>query len=263
MTGVDGVLARISELEGRLSTLRAPAPSGFSAALAQAQYAPPAPAAATAATDPGTTRSAAAWAAAQRPAALMTPAPAPASVAGFANGRIPETALVDIGGGDRLQEPAARAFVGMREAAAREGVSLEVNDSYRSLPEQEELAERKGLYSQGGLAARPGTSTHGLGLSVDLHLDGPAQAWMRANAGRFGFSEDVPREPWHWTYAPAVRHLTGADWRSCPPDGLDDPGRTTEPRDECSADGPARETLRTGGPPCRSRSPRSTVRTSR
>ncbi|MPY94299.1 MAG: hypothetical protein GEV08_14925 [Acidimicrobiia bacterium] len=46
----------------------------------------------------------------------------------------------------------------------------------------------------------PGTSTHGLGLSVDLELDGRAQAWMEANAGSSGFVRDVAGEPWHWTY---------------------------------------------------------------
>ncbi|QGG97136.1 hypothetical protein GH723_14760 [Actinomarinicola tropica] len=64
-------------------------------------------------------------------------------------------------------------------------------------------ATEKGLYSQGGLAATPGTSNHGWGLSVDLDLNPASEAWMKANAPRFGFVEDVPREPWHWTYRPA------------------------------------------------------------
>jgi LAS superfamily LD-carboxypeptidase LdcB len=50
------------------------------------------------------------------------------------------------------------------------------------------------------LAATPGTSNHGWGLSVDLDLDATAQAWMRQNGARYGFVEDVPREPWHWTF---------------------------------------------------------------
>jgi hypothetical protein len=35
-----------------------------------------------------------------------------------------------------------------------------------------------------------------LGLAVDLDLN--AQAWTRAIAARFGFTENTPREPWHW-----------------------------------------------------------------
>jgi len=79
-----------------------------------------------------------------------------------------------------------------------------VNDGYRDLADQHRLARELGLYSQGGLAAAPGTSTHGLGVSLDLELDGAALAWMRANAGRHGFVNDVAGEPWHWTYQAAT-----------------------------------------------------------
>jgi hypothetical protein len=80
------------------------------------------------------------------------------------------------------------------------GVDIGVTDSYRSYDAQVDVARRKGLYSQGGLAATPGTSDHGWGMSLDLDLDSRALSWMRANAGRYGFVEDVPREPWHWTF---------------------------------------------------------------
>ena len=56
-----------------------------------------------------------------------------------------------------------------------------------------DLARRKGLYSQGGLAAKPGTSDHGWGRSTDLDLDSKALTWMRANGAKYGFAEDVPR----------------------------------------------------------------------
>jgi D-alanyl-D-alanine carboxypeptidase len=79
-------------------------------------------------------------------------------------------------------------------------VTIGVTDSYRSYDAQADVTQRKGLYSQGGLAAQPGTSQHGWGLALDLDLDSRAQAWMRANAARFGFVEDTPREPWHWAF---------------------------------------------------------------
>ena len=127
----------------------------------------------------------------------------PAELLGYGNGRIPAEALVEIGvGRHRLHGPAADAFVGMRAEAEAQGIDIGITDSYRPLDVQERLVEEKGLYSQGGLAARPGTSNHGWGLSVDLDLDADALAWMRGNAWRFGFVEDVPREPWHWTYRP-------------------------------------------------------------
>jgi D-alanyl-D-alanine carboxypeptidase len=117
------------------------------------------------------------------------------------NGRLPESALVPLGhAGQRLAAPAAAAFADLEAAARADGISFRVTDSYRSFDEQVDMARRKGLYSEGGLAAKPGTSQHGWGLAVDLGLDARAQAWMRSNAGKFGFVEDVPREPWHWTF---------------------------------------------------------------
>ncbi len=128
----------------------------------------------------------------------------PSELLPFGNGRVPPHALSSIGHGDhRLHAPAAHAFNQMEAAARAEGVSFGVIASFRDLATQERLAQEKGLYSQGGLAAAPGTSNHGWGLSVDLDLDARAQAWMRENGWRFGFVEDVPREPWHWTYRPA------------------------------------------------------------
>lgn len=126
----------------------------------------------------------------------------PADLARFGNGRIPGDALAPVGSsGHRLWAPAAQAFGELSAAAARDGVRIGVTDSYRSYDAQVDVAARKGLYSQGGLAAAPGTSPHGWGLALDLDLDDRAQAWMRANAATFGFEEDTPREPWHWVYS--------------------------------------------------------------
>lgn len=134
----------------------------------------------------------------------MGPAGPPAELAAYGNGRIPTEALAPVGqGGHRLWAPASEAFRDMQAAAARDGVTIEMTDSYRSFDRQVELAERKGLYSQGGLAARPGTSNHGWGRSLDLDTGGGTADWLRANAARFGFHEDVPGEPWHWTYRPS------------------------------------------------------------
>ena len=125
----------------------------------------------------------------------------PAELAAFGNGRIPAEALTSIGvGNHRLWGPAARSFQRLLSDARAQGIDIGVTDSYRSYDSQVDLARRKGLYSNGGLAATPGTSNHGWGLSVDLDLNPTAQSWMRANADRYGFVEDVPREPWHWTF---------------------------------------------------------------
>lgn len=129
----------------------------------------------------------------------------PAELVGFGNGQIPADALAPVADtGHGLYGPAADALTALMDDAAAAGVTIGITDSYRSLPAQHDLAERKGLYGHGGLAAVPGTSNHGWGLSVDLALADPALEWMREHAWRYGFVEDVPREPWHWTYRPAT-----------------------------------------------------------
>jgi LAS superfamily LD-carboxypeptidase LdcB len=126
----------------------------------------------------------------------------PADLARYGNGKVPADALTSIGKGHRMWTPAARQFEQLSAAAARDGVTIGITDSYRTYESQVDLAERKGLYKNGGLAAVPGTSDHGWGRSLDLKLDSTALAWMRENGAAFGFKEDTPRESWHWTYYP-------------------------------------------------------------
>jgi len=121
------------------------------------------------------------------------------------NGNLPDSQLVTVGQGNhKLQPNAAAAYEAMVQAAKQEGVSWSISDSYRPYAAQVKVAQEKGLYSQGGLAARPGTSNHGWGTALDLgggaNSRGTKQNdWLVANAGRFGFST-IPREPWHWEY---------------------------------------------------------------
>ena len=125
----------------------------------------------------------------------------PSDLLPYGNGNVPREALASVGQtGHRLWAPAATALEQVIADAAKDGVTIGVTDSYRSYDAQVDVAERKGLYSQGGLAAEPGTSPHGWGIAADLDLDAAGQAWMRANGGRYGFVEDTPREPWHWVF---------------------------------------------------------------
>ncbi|MEV4705417.1 M15 family metallopeptidase [Actinoplanes sp. NPDC049316] len=127
----------------------------------------------------------------------------PASPAVYGNGKVPEHALSQVGNTrHRLWAPAAESLERLIAAARRDGVTIGITDSYRPYAEQVDLVRRKGLYSQGGLAAKPGTSDHGWGMAADLDLNARAQAWMRANGPKFGFHEDTPREPWHWGFKP-------------------------------------------------------------
>lgn len=170
--GITGIATRMAEIRHQLAALRPPA-----AAVASTGFA-----------DALSTASAATGVAALQ--------------GRYENGRIPVAALKEVGStGHRLAAPAATALESLLRKARQEGVTIGITDSYRDYDEQVDLARRKGLYSQGGLAAKPGTSDHGWGLAVDLDLDAKAQAWMRANGPSFGFTENTPREPWHWKFA--------------------------------------------------------------
>lgn len=129
----------------------------------------------------------------------------PLELKAYGNGTIPTGTLSTVGNTNhRLWTPAARSFEALQTAAAADGVTIGITDSYRTYDSQVSLAKSKGLYSKGGLAAAPGTSMHGWGVALDLDLNSSAQTWMRANAGRFGFVENVSREPWHWQYVPTT-----------------------------------------------------------
>jgi len=127
----------------------------------------------------------------------------PTDLAAYGNGKIPASALEQVGTTrHKLWGPAAEALTRMMSDAEKDGVHIGITDSYRPYTEQVDLARRKGLYSQGGLAAKPGTSEHGWGMATDLDLNAKALSWMRANADKYGFVNNVPREDWHWAYKP-------------------------------------------------------------
>ncbi|OZB50595.1 MAG: hypothetical protein B7X40_01690 [Cellulomonas sp. 14-74-6] len=128
----------------------------------------------------------------------------PTDLAAYGNGRIPDSALAPVGNtGTRMWAPAAAALTRLIAAAKADGVTIGVTETYRPYDEQVQLATTKGLYSQGGVAAKPGTSEHGWAIAADLQLNGAAQAWMQRNAPSYGFQADVPGESWHWGYHPA------------------------------------------------------------
>jgi zinc D-Ala-D-Ala carboxypeptidase len=215
LDGITGVTARMAEIENRISAFRTmstptstisttstgaastkAANSAFATALADAKAANGTASANGTARTNGTATTSSAASAGRRNADGV-----PVDLAAYGNGKIPSTALGRVGTtGHQLWAPAAASLDSLLQAARRDGVKIGITDSYRSYAEQVDLVRRKGLYSQGGLAAKPGTSDHGWGLAVDLDLDSKAQAWMRANGARFGFVEDTPREPWHWAF---------------------------------------------------------------
>ena len=125
----------------------------------------------------------------------------PVELAGYGNGQIPDSALQTVDGTTAVGAGGQQAEQ-LRAAAAKDGVQIGITDSYRSYAAQVDVAQRKGLYSQGGLAAKPGTSEHGWGMAVDLKLDAAGLSWMRAHGGEYGYVADTPRESWHWAFKP-------------------------------------------------------------
>jgi hypothetical protein len=120
------------------------------------------------------------------------------------NGKLDESSLTSVGGNHKLQPAAAEAYKRMVDAAQKDGVTWSITDSYRPLAVQEKLAKEKGLYSQGGLAAAPGTSNHGWGAALDLgsganKLGTKQNQWLQQHAAEYGFGT-IPREPWHWEF---------------------------------------------------------------
>lgn len=194
-----GVSARIAQLQTMVASM---APPAVAPSRSSAPSAPSAPSA-SATSFAAALDTALAGSTTAKISGKLNSDGVPVELARFGNGKIPKSELGRVGStGHRLWAPAADALEKMIAAAKADGVKIGITDSYRSFDEQVDLARRKGLYSQGGLAAKPGTSDHGWGLATDLDLNAKAQSWMRANGKRFGFEEDTPREPWHWKFTP-------------------------------------------------------------
>ncbi|WP_413452879.1 M15 family metallopeptidase [Georgenia phoenicis] len=196
MDGVLSITQRIAGIQAQLTAL-APTP-------------PPATVDTAGTFDRLFTQAAGEFAPVSAPAQAAAPAVlnangAPADLAAYGNGKIPAGVLAPIGTdgeGHSMWAPAAANFNKLLAAAKADGIDIGINDSYRTYERQVELVDRLGLYNEGGLAAVPGTSNHGWGRAVDLHLNGEALTWMRANGEKYGFVEDTPRETWHWAFYP-------------------------------------------------------------
>jgi len=91
----------------------------------------------------------------------------------------------------------------MIDAAATNGVVLEVGSGFRTMEQQEQIVREKGLASNGGLAAAPGMSNHQNGIAVDFDVHGDTGRpfeWLTMNAWKYGFIRGVTKERWHWEY---------------------------------------------------------------
>ena len=117
----------------------------------------------------------------------------------------------------------------MREAAARDGVTLLPLSGFRSIARQTRLIRKKlatgrSMESVLRFVAAPGFSEHHSGRAIDIgdpadtsveesFARTPAFRWLRKHAGKFRFVMTYPRknpygigyEPWHWCWHPKNR----------------------------------------------------------
>ena len=121
-------------------------------------------------------------------------------------------------------------LVNLRQAAEKDGIDLVVLSGFRSFARQKEVHEYWVQFEKGNrstaekYSARAGHSEHQLGTVVDFSTKeindsiGPrfhqtkAAAWLRKNAGKFGFRLSYPKgaeqktgyqwESWHWRWWP-------------------------------------------------------------
>jgi|GEM_PF-383564 len=132
------------------------------------------------------------------------------SLLGYANGRIPASALcAPTFDADALLRCDAAQDLDALDAAyyADFGVHVTITDSYRSYASQVTCRATKGW-----LCATPGTSNHGTGIATDLgggiQTFGTKQhRWMKAHAAQYGWAHpgwaepgSSKPEPWHWEY---------------------------------------------------------------
>jgi LAS superfamily LD-carboxypeptidase LdcB len=129
--------------------------------------------------------------------------------------------------GHELRAPAAAAFDEMADAAIMDGHDLRarVNTAFRERLFQQRLYDRWAAYeayqkawkawADGGKqgaapayvkyaakAAPPGHSEHEFGDAIDLHREDspPLDAWLAANAAKYGWKKTAPGEDWHYGF---------------------------------------------------------------
>jgi hypothetical protein len=130
------------------------------------------------------------------------------------NGKLPASDLAPIAGGQLAKaNHCAASWNAMNVEARRLGVELRPTgsrSSYRSYADQQYFWNEYQA-GRGNLAAKPGTSNHGLGLAVDVATQQMRQMIDRIGR-KYGWAKDwsdAPSEWWHLKYRAGV--WSGAD----------------------------------------------------
>jgi hypothetical protein len=139
---------------------------------------------------------------------------------GYANGRLPASALAPIAQG-HLRKDAAAAFNAMNvESRFRYGVTIvplgPVSD-YRPYDDQVRIYR---TCSRAGWCAYPGTSNHGWGLAIDL-ANQKMRAIINVIGRKYGWSKACSDASWEWWHIKWNPACTGAKrvWKDPGPYG--------------------------------------------
>lgn len=127
----------------------------------------------------------------------------------YRNGEIPSSQLTYVQGVVTrmyLLTPTAQAWKSLVAACKKAtGVTLKITSpygAYRSLTAQNKMwSDRYDRTKYPAGVAFPGLSVHGWGRSVDINNWSSAAAWLRENAGRYGFRRTIPNEAWHFEHS--------------------------------------------------------------
>lgn len=123
----------------------------------------------------------------------------------------PESGMVTIPGTNyKARSSVAQNFVAMRQAAARDGITLTVTSGYRSEAKQLSIWYSHGCdkHSCSGTVGRPCTlggngSNHNSGNAVDISVGSSGSKtfnWLKAHGGAYGFNNKLDaRDPFHWS----------------------------------------------------------------
>ncbi|MCB9704246.1 MAG: D-alanyl-D-alanine carboxypeptidase family protein [Myxococcales bacterium] len=153
---------------------------------------------------------------------------------GYVQGKPFEITVVKIDG-KKVEVATANAYYAMQQAAAADGVGLQVVSGFRTMAEQEYLYN---CYincncNNCNLAAKPGYSNHQSGHALDLNTGAPGvYNWLETHGGAFGFERTVPKENWHyewWGGGPATDGPCGTPLYKAEPAGQSFPALDAPP----------------------------------
>ena len=128
--------------------------------------------------------------------------------------------------GGKIENEVIEAFEEMKEAAKKDGITINIRSGYRSYNTQKQLynafVRRDGEEEANRYSAKPGYSEHQTGLAIDItnqytnrsigswFNDTPQAKWLYENAHKYGFilrypegKEHIPgykSDSWHYRY---------------------------------------------------------------